>query len=160
MALVGFVLGKAKDYIVEEKVLFVKALHMHGRFGFNEINKDAEINKVSYKFLTNLILLIFIIVVGNTFLRQVEELDFFDALYSCPHHYSKIWEQKLFHKIGAYICNLLDTYQYNFFSSITFIYRWDGYEEQKISSVHWVLIRKTTIADLEAADLDYDKVVR
>ncbi|CAH1439886.1 unnamed protein product [Lactuca virosa] len=82
MALGGFALSKAADYIVgKQEILFVKAIHMHETYGPNEILKEAETNKLKYKFFTILTLIIFLMTVGTLFLSLVEQLSYFEAFY-------------------------------------------------------------------------------
>ncbi|XP_057961007.1 two-pore potassium channel 1-like isoform X2 [Malania oleifera] len=121
MALVGLILSKAADYLVEkQEILLVKAIHLHEKVGPTEILKEVENNKAKYKFLMVLILLLVFMIVGTIFLCQVEEMKLIDAFYC--------------------VCSTITTLGQR-------------------SLVKWVLTRKMTVSDLEAADLDDDNVV-
>ncbi|GAU28323.1 hypothetical protein TSUD_256510 [Trifolium subterraneum] len=82
MALMGLILSKAADYLVEkQEVLLIKAMHMHQKVGPSEILKELEINKTRYKFILVLFLLLILVIMGTTFLVTVEKLDVIDAFY-------------------------------------------------------------------------------
>ncbi|XP_022714620.1 two pore potassium channel a-like [Durio zibethinus] len=162
MALVGLILSKAADYIVEkQEIFFVKAMHMNKKFNEAEILMEVETNKVKYKFLMNSLLLLVLIIAGISFLLLVEEMEFIDAFY--------------------FVCSTITTLGYGDESFSTgvgrlfaifwilgstvclaqfFLYLAELYTERRQKSlVKWVLTRKLTSSDLEAADLDHDEVV-
>ncbi|XP_022886446.1 two-pore potassium channel 1-like [Olea europaea var. sylvestris] len=162
MALVGFLLSKAADYIVEkQETLLVKAIHMREKYSANDILKEVETNKVEYKFLTALIFIIILIVIGSLFLYGVEGLNLFDAFYCvCATITTLGYGDKSFStyagRIFASFWILISTICLaQFFYCLAELYT----ERRRRSLVKWVLTRKLTISDLEAADLDNDKVV-
>ncbi|XVF69924.1 hypothetical protein PTKIN_Ptkin11bG0119800 [Pterospermum kingtungense] len=129
MALIGLVLIKAADYLVEkQKSLPVKALHMHQRIGQFEILKKIEKNWVKFKFVTALILLVVLILAGTIFLSEVENLSLVDAFYC--------------------VCSTFTPLEYG---ELTI-------ENRQKLLAKWILIQSMTNADLEAADLDNDGV--
>ncbi|MBA0676260.1 hypothetical protein Goari_017753 [Gossypium aridum] len=133
-ALIGLILAKAADYLVEkqEKLLF-RALHMYKKDGEIEVLKEVEHNRVKYKFYTTSILLVMFVVTGTIFLYKVEKLDLVDAFYC--------------------VCSTITTLGYG---DISFSSKG---ENRQRALVKWVLSRRTTSLDLEAADLDNDGVV-
>ncbi|TYJ48862.1 hypothetical protein E1A91_A01G093800v1 [Gossypium mustelinum] len=144
MALIGLILAKAADYLVEkqEKLLF-RALHMYKIDGEIEVLKEVEHNRVKYKFYTTSILLVVFVVTGTIFLYKVEKLDLVDAFYC--------------------VCSTITTLGYgdiSFSSKRFFLYVAEvNTENRQRALVKWVLSRRTTSLDLEAADLDNDGVV-
>ncbi|KAI3740882.1 hypothetical protein L2E82_31357 [Cichorium intybus] len=162
MALGGFVLSKAADYIVgKQEILFVKAIHMHEKYGQNEILKEAETNKVKYKFFTILTLILFLMTVGTLFLSLVEELSYFEAFYCvCVTITTLGYGDKSFSsqvgRLFAIFWILITTVSL----AQLFVYLVELWtDNRRRMLVHWVLNRKLTIQDLEKADLDNDKVV-
>ncbi|KAK2978527.1 hypothetical protein RJ640_010173 [Escallonia rubra] len=163
MALVGFVLSKAVDYIVEkEEILLVKAMHMREKVGPTEILKEAESNRARYKFLSALMLLLVLTVVGTLFLSQVEELNYFDAFYCvCATVTTLGYGDKSFSTEGGRLFAIFWILISTLSLAQLFLYLAElSTERRRRSLINWVLTRKTTISDLEAADLDNDKVVR
>ncbi|KAL2467076.1 Two-pore potassium channel 1 [Abeliophyllum distichum] len=162
MALVGFLLSKAADYIVEkQEILLVKAIHMREKYSANDILKEVETNKVEYKVLTALVFLIILIVIGSLFLNRIEGLNLFDAFYCvCATITTLGYGDKSFStfagRIFASFWILISTICLaQFFYCLAEFYT----ERRRRSLVKWVLTRKLTISDLEAADLDNDEVV-
>ncbi|RDX71415.1 Two-pore potassium channel 1, partial [Mucuna pruriens] len=145
MALVALILSKAADYLVEkQEVLLVKAMRMHQKVGSTEISKEVETNKTRYKFFMVFFLLLILIIVGTIFLVTVEKLEIIDAFYC--------------------VCSTFTTLGYGDKSTIIlaqlFLYIAElNTESRQKELVKWVLTRKTTILDLEAADLDEDGTV-
>lgn len=82
MALVGLVLSKAADYLVEkQETLLIKALHMGRRIGPSEILEEIETKKVRYKCFMVAVFRIVLIVVGTVVLARVEKFDTVDTFY-------------------------------------------------------------------------------
>lgn len=163
MALVGLLLSKAADDIVENQEIFlVKVMHMREDCDSVEMLKEIETNKAKYKFLTVLISLVMFMIAGTLFLYQKEGLDFFDAFYCvCATVTTLGYGDKSFSTPGGRIFAafwiLMSTICLaQFFYSLAELYT----ERRRKSLVRWVLSRKLTASDLEAADLDDDKAVR
>ncbi|KAL4562528.1 hypothetical protein LXL04_034735 [Taraxacum kok-saghyz] len=162
MALGGFALSKAADYIVgKQEILFVKAIHMHETYGQNEIIKEAESNKVKYKFFTILTLIIFLMTVGTLFLSLVEQLSYFEAFYCvCATITTLGYGDKSFSTHGGRLFAIFWILITTVCLAQLFVYLvelWTDNRRQML--VHWVINRKLTIQDLEKADLDDDKAV-
>lgn len=162
MALVGLVLSKAADCILEkQEVLLVKATSMQGKFGKSEILKESEAYKAEYKFLVALSLLLLLIMLGTIFLYEVEDLNLFDALYCvCATITTLGYGDKSFStksgRLFASFWILIST----LCLAQVFYYLAELYTQRRQRSfVKWVLTRKLTITDLEAADLDHDNKV-
>lgn len=163
LALGGFVLSKAADYIVErQEILFVKVMNMHEMNEPNYIIKEAETNKAKYKFLTNLILVIFLMILGTLVLSFVEKLSYFEAFYCvCATITTLGYGDKSFStrlgRLFAVFWILITTVCL----AQLFVYLVELWSEKRRRVlVDWVLNRKLTVQDLEKADLDDDKVVR
>ncbi|KAK1395455.1 Two-pore potassium channel 1 [Heracleum sosnowskyi] len=160
MALVGYVLSKLADYILErEGNLFYKAINASDIFGSTDI--AVENNKSKYKFITTLTILLFLIVVGTLFLHKVEGLDFFDAFYCvCTTMTTLGYGDKSFSTEGGRLFAIFWMLTSTICLAQLFVYFAEFWSEGKRKLlVDWVLDRKFTAADLEAADLDNDKVV-
>ncbi|KAL8461668.1 hypothetical protein ACS0TY_032958 [Phlomoides rotata] len=162
MAVVGLLLSKAADNIVEnQEILLVKAMHMRERFSEVEILKEVESNRGKYKFLTVLVLLLMLVFVGTIFLYEKEGFDLFDAFYCvCATVTTLGYGDKSFSTRGGRIFAafwiLMSTICLaHFFYSLAELYT----ERRRKSLLKWVLSKRFTISDFEAADLDHDKVV-
>ncbi|KAI3964344.1 hypothetical protein MKX01_024961 [Papaver californicum] len=162
MALVGFFLSKSADYLVEkQEALLAKCLHMNKKVGALELLKELETNRVKYKFIINSGLLLLLIVVGTIFLTRVEKLSLVDAFYCvCSTITTLGYGDKSFStKVGrifAVFWILTSTICLGLF----FLHLAELSTERKQRSiVKWVLTRKMTHVDLEAADFDDDGVV-
>nr|XP_023923326.1 two-pore potassium channel 1-like isoform X2 [Quercus suber] len=162
MALIGLILSKAADYLVEkQETLLVKALHMSHNVGTTEILKEVETNKVRYKCLTVFILLLVLVIIGTIFLATVEKLDLVDAFYCvCATITTLGYGDKSFStEVGrafAVIWILTSTITLaQFFLYIAEL----NTERRQRALANWVRTRKMTSVDLEAADIDDDGVV-
>jgi len=66
MALMGLILSKVADYLVEkQEVLLIKAMHMRQKVGPSEILKELEINRTRYKSFLVFFLLVILVIVGT-----------------------------------------------------------------------------------------------
>ncbi|PIN18610.1 hypothetical protein CDL12_08713 [Handroanthus impetiginosus] len=162
MGLVGFLLSKAADNIVEnQEILLVKAMHMREKSSPGEILREVETNRAKYKFYTVLVSLLMLIFAGTIFLYEKEGLDLFDAFYCvCATITTLGYGDKSFSTSGGRIFAafwiLISTICLaQFFYSLAELYT----ERRRKSLVNWVLTRKLTSSDLEAADLDNDDAV-
>ncbi|KAK6269505.1 hypothetical protein POUND7_006610 [Theobroma cacao] len=162
MALIGLVLTKAADYLVEkQETLLVKALHMHQKVGQLEILKEIENNRIKYKFYMALILLIVLILTGTIFLSKVENLDLIDAFYCvCSTITTLGYGDKSFSTEGGRIFAVFWILAGTICLAQFFLYIAElNTEKRQRALVKWVLCRRMTNVDLEAADLDDDGVV-
>lgn len=155
MALVGLILGKAADYIVEkQEVLLVRAIHFH--------EKEVELDKVKFKCITAGILLVVLFVIGTVFLCVVEELEVLDAIYCvCSTITTLGYGDKSFSTAAGRSFAVFWIITSTMCLAQFYLYLAELYTEKRQRSlVRWVLTRRLTTSDLEEADLDHDKVVR
>ncbi|XP_008244583.1 PREDICTED: two-pore potassium channel 1 [Prunus mume] len=162
MALVGLILSKAADYLVEkQEILLVKALHMHEKVGHIQVLKDAETNSLKYKCIVALILLLVLISAGTIFLATVEKLDLVDAFYCvCSTITTLGYGDKSFSTQAGRVFAIFWILTGTICLAQFFLYIAElNSQSRQRALVKWVLSRRTTKLDLEAADLDGDGVV-
>ncbi|KAM7495643.1 hypothetical protein LguiB_030252 [Lonicera macranthoides] len=162
MALVGLILCKGADYLVEkQEILLVKALHLREKVGQVEIQKEIEFNKSRYKCLVVLAFLVVLIVVGTIFLATVEKLDLIDAFYCvcCTITTLGYGDKSFSTEAGrSFAIFWILTGTLCVAQLLLYISELNTETRQK-ALVNWVLTRRMTNVDLEAADLDNDGVV-
>lgn len=162
MALVGFSLSRASDVILEkQEVHLVKAMYAQKKLDQAEIIKEVEVYGLGYKFVTSLSLPLVLMVLGVVFLNQIKDLNLVDSFYCvCATVTSLGYGEKSFSteigRIFASIWILISTLClaqtiYNLVDLYT--------DRRRRSLVKRVNSMKFTVKDLEAADLDHDKVV-
>lgn len=162
MALVGIILSRAADNLVEnQEILLVKAFHLRKQCGALETLKEMETHRVRYRCIILSILLFVLIASGTIFLVTVEKMDIVDAFYCvCSTITTLGYGDKSFSttagRIFAIFWILMSTIC---LAQMLFAFAELYTESRQRSLVRWVLTRKTTAADLEAADLDDDGVV-
>lgn len=162
MALIGLILSKAADYLVEkQEFLIAKAMHMHQKVGSNEILKEVETNKARYKFLVVFFLLLILIIAGTIFLVTVEKLDVIDAFYCVCSTFTTLgYGDKSFSTQTGRIFAVFWILTGTISLAQLFLYIAElNTEIRQKELVKWVLTRKITNLDLEAADLDEDGTV-
>lgn len=162
MALVGLILSRAADYLVEkQETLMVKAIHINHTVGTTEMMKEIETNGVKYKFLMVTTFLVLLMLTGTVFLYKVENLNLIDSFYCvCSTITTLGYGDKSFSTEGgrvfAVFWILTSTICLGqFFLSLAEL----NAEHRQRALVKWVLTRRTEKIDLEAADLDEDGVV-
>lgn len=159
MALVGLILSKAADFLVEkQEVLIIKALHRNRKSGPSQILKEVEVNKTWYKFFVVFFLLLAIIVTGTIFLVTVEKLDVIDAFYCvCSTITTLGYGDKSFSSEGGRVFAVFWILTGTICLGQLFLYIAELNTEKRQKEItEMVLTRRTTNADLEAADLDHD----
>ncbi|KAF9610885.1 hypothetical protein IFM89_025419 [Coptis chinensis] len=162
MALVGLVLSKAADYLVEkQEMLLVKALHFHQQVGRIDIMKEIKTNRVKYKLLMIVGLLLVLMIVGTIFLSRVEDLGLVDSFYCvCSTMTSLGYGDKSFSTFGGRIFAVFWILTSTICMAQFFLYLAElNTEHRQRLLVKWVLKRRMTRVDLEAADFDDDGVV-
>ncbi|ESR59668.1 hypothetical protein CICLE_v10018001mg [Citrus x clementina] len=167
MALVGLILGKAADYLVEkQQLLLVKAMYNYenasaGSGSAAEVLKDVETHKVKYKLVTATFILLVLIIAGIVFLSVVEDLKFVDALYCvCSTITTLGYGDMSFSTRGGRFFAVFWILSGTICLAQFFLYLTELYTQSRQNSfVKWVLTRQLTFSDLEAADLDHDKLV-
>lgn len=162
IALVGLILSRAADYIVEkQEVLLVRAIHMKEQVGPNEILREVETNKVKYKFIMALTFLLVLIIVGTVFLCKVEKLKVIDAFYCVCATITTLGygDQSFSTKMGR-IFAVFWILSSTICLAQFFLYLAElSTESRHKALVKWVLSKRMSFSDFEAADLDHDKVV-
>ncbi|OVA02177.1 EF-hand domain [Macleaya cordata] len=162
MALIGLTLSKSADYLVEkQESLLVKCLHINKKVGASDLFKEIEENRVKYKFILNLGLLVLLMVVGTIFLSRVEHLSLVDAFYCvCSTITTLGYGDKSFSTDAGRIFAVFWILTSTVCLGLFFLHLAELSTERKQQSlVNWVLRRKMTYIDLEAADLDDDGVL-
>lgn len=162
MAFVALFLSRAADYLVEkQEVLIVKAVHLRHKVGKHQMLKEIEGNKITYKFFTTAAALLVLIITGTAVLVMIEKLDFIDAFYCvCATITTLGYGDKSFSTTGGRVFAVFWILMSTVFLAQFFLYLAEmQMESRQQSLVKWVLTRKTTFVDLEAADLDDDGVV-
>ncbi|VVA30512.1 PREDICTED: two-pore potassium channel [Prunus dulcis] len=162
MALVGLILSKAADYLVEkQEILLAKALHMHQKVGHIQVLKDVETNSLKYKCIVAFILLLVLISAGTIFLATVEKLDLVDAFYCvCSTITTLGYGDKSFSTQAGRVFAIFWILTSTICLAQFFLYIAElNSQSRQRALVKWVLSRRTTNVDLEAADLDGDGVV-
>ncbi|KAK2652718.1 hypothetical protein Ddye_012574 [Dipteronia dyeriana] len=147
MSLGRHILGKAADYLVDkQQILMVKAMHLHGKVNPVDILKEVETHKVKYKFLMA---------------TNVENLKFIDAFYCvCSTVTTLGYGDKSLSTTAGRVFAVFWILSSTICLAQFFLYLTELYiEKRQRSLIKWVLTRKLTFSDLEAADLDHDKAV-
>ncbi|PIN00617.1 Tandem pore domain K+ channel [Handroanthus impetiginosus] len=162
MALIGLTLSKGADYLVEkQEILLVKALHVRQKRGPTQILKDMETNKARYKCYLMMALLVLLILVGTTFLATIEKLDIIDAFYCvCSTITTLGYGDKSFSTKAGRVFALfwILTSTICLAQLLCYIAELNTESRQK-ALVEYVLAKKMTNADLEAADVDENGTV-
>lgn len=159
MALVGLVLSKGADYIVEkQEVILVRAMNIHRKVGQPELLKELETNKVRYKCVVAFIILLVSLVVGTIFLAIVENLDIVDAFYCvCSTVTTLGYGDKSFSTKAGRVFAIFWILSSTLCLAQFFLYIAElNTENRQKELVKWVLTRRMTNVDLEAADFDDD----
>ncbi|KAL9237017.1 hypothetical protein vseg_011609 [Gypsophila vaccaria] len=162
MAIVGMILSQAADYFVEKhEALLAKALHLRDKASSSEILKEVETNKTKYKFLMALLLLILLITVGTLFLTLHQQMMLIDAFYCvCATITTLGYGDESFVTKGGRIFAVFWILSSTLCLAQFFFYLTQLYTEGRRRDVlKWVLERKLTFDDIEAADLDNDNVL-
>ncbi|KAH1263824.1 Two-pore potassium channel 1 [Glycine max] len=162
MALIGLIVSKAADYLVEkQELLLVKAMRMHQKIGSTEILREVETNKTRYKLFLVFSLLLILIIVGTIFLVTVEKLDVIDAFYCvCSTITTLGYGDQSFSTQAGRIFAVFWILTGTITLAQLFVYIAElNTEIRQKELVKWVLTRKVTNLDLEAADLDEDGTV-
>nr|AAD16279.1 pulvinus outward-rectifying channel for potassium SPOCK1 [Samanea saman] len=162
MALVGLILSKAADYLVEkQEALIIKALHGNHEVGPTKILQEAEVNRKWYKFFVVFVLLVALIIMGTIFLVAVEKLDVIDAFYCvCCTITTLGYGDKSFSSEGGRVFAVFWILTGTICLAQLFLCIAEMNTEKRRKEItEMVLKRRITIADLEAADIDHDGTV-
>ncbi|CAN8252932.1 unnamed protein product [Cochlearia groenlandica] len=162
MVLVGHLLSRAADYLVEkQEALLVRAFHLRQTFGPTDILKELHTNKLRYKCYVTFLVLVTLFIVGLMFLVTYEKMPVIEAFYCvCSTVTTLGYGDKSFNsetgRIFAVFWILTSTICLAQF--LLYVAELNAETKQR-SLVKWVLTRRITNNDLEAADLDEDGVV-
>lgn len=156
-SLVGLLLGSAANFLFDKQErMLIKAL------SGNENNVDLSQDQTQFwKVTVAGVVVLFLFTIGVIVLITVEEMSFIEAFYCvCVTVTTLGYGDKSFNTaIGrsfAAVWILVSTISVaQFFLYIAELRT----ESRRHSLVHWVLTRKTTPSDLQAADIDNDGVV-
>ncbi|XP_061964744.1 two-pore potassium channel 1 [Populus nigra] len=162
MLLIGLILSKAADYLVEkQEILLIKALRMHRKLDPAAFLKEIETNKVKYKCYLAIIILSVLMLVGTIFLYMVEDLDIIDAFYCvCSTVTTLGYGDKSFSTVYGRMFAVFWILTGTIALGQLFLYIAELFTESRQRAlVNWVLTRRMTHLDLEAADIDDDGVV-
>ncbi|KAK9269106.1 hypothetical protein L1049_000875 [Liquidambar formosana] len=162
MALVGLILSKAADYLVEKQgILLVKALLIHQEVCPTEILKKLGTNKVRYKCVMVLLLLFVLIIVGTIFVAFVEEMNVVDSFYCvCSTITTLGYGDKSFSTQAGRVFAVFWILTSTICSAQFFLYVAElNTERKRRSLVKWVLTRRITKVELQEADIDRDGFV-
>ncbi|XP_019179136.1 PREDICTED: two-pore potassium channel 1-like [Ipomoea nil] len=157
MALVGFVLSKAADRFLEkQEILFSKAIHLGKDYNSTELADVVGPNKVKYKFLTTLVLLVGLMIAGTLFVVFVEGLAVFDAFYCvCATITTLGYGDKSFStKSGRIFASFWIVISTICLARLFYYFAEVCTEQRQRSMIECALTRKLTVSDLRAADLD------
>ncbi|KAF5797157.1 putative EF-hand domain pair, potassium channel domain, EF-Hand 1, calcium-binding protein [Helianthus annuus] len=162
MLIVGLVLGKAAEVlVVKQERILEKALHLHETIGEAQILKKMKTNTARNKCIILVLLLLVLMGAGTGLLLEVEDLDFVHAFYCVVATLTGLgYIHTCFTTTGSRVFAvfwiLLGTV---YVAQLLFTFALLYSERKQRSLVKWVLKRKTTTSDLEAADFDGDGVV-
>jgi hypothetical protein len=156
VAVVGTFLSKAADYLVEkQEALLFRALHSH------TMVRAMEMNKVRYKLYTAGLLLVAAVASGTVVLWKVERMRAVDAFYCvCATVTTLGYGDRSFSSEGGRAFAVAWITVSTVVVALFFLYAAELYTERRQRELaRWVLRRRTTNMDLEAADLDGDRRV-
>ena len=162
MAIIALFISKAADYLVEkQEVLFFKALHMNMKGSKAKMLRAMETNRIKYKFYTVALLLAMVVAAGTLFLWKVEKLSIVDSFYSvCATittlgYVHKSFSSELGRVFAIFWIIMSTILRAQFLMCLAELYT----ERRQKRLAKWVLNRRITTMDLEAADLDGDRQV-
>lgn len=162
MAVVALFLSKVADRLVEkQEVLLFKALNMRMKGSKAKMLKAIETDKSKYKFYATAVILVLLIAMGTLFLWKVEKLDFIDSFYCvCSTITTLGYGDKSFSSEWGRVFAVVWIVVSTLFLAQFFFYlaEWTTEHKQK-KLAKWVLTRRTTKLDLEAADIDDNHIV-
>lgn len=163
MGLVGLVMGKTGEFLAarQERIL-VKAIYMHHKVSPNEFEKELEANLVIKKRMVISIVTSLLLFVGTIYLTVIEGFSFINAFsWVCTTITTLGYPDESFKdtrgRIFAVFWMLSSTMSLiQFFLNIIEL-KFDCWH---MALVELVLAQMTKNQDLEAADLDGDRVVK
>ncbi|KAJ9535801.1 hypothetical protein OSB04_un001048 [Centaurea solstitialis] len=157
MLFVGQVLGKVVDYIDEKQELLLKKELRMNRTNFTaEKLEEIEIDRVKNMCVLLVGLSVVLTAVGIVVLFFVEDLDFTHAIYCVLATTTSLgYSDNCFSTKGGCVFVLFWMVSGTiYFGQLLFTIVVLHTQKRRWKMMKWTLKRKTTIADLEAADLD------
>ncbi|KAF8694085.1 hypothetical protein HU200_038545 [Digitaria exilis] len=158
VGLVGAFLSKAANYLVEkQEALVFRTIHLHHADDCKSL-RDMEANKVLYKLYTSAALLAMILASGMAFLVKVEGMRPVDAFYCvCATVTTLGYGDRSFTSAAGRAFAAAWITVSTLVVALFFLYAAElGAERRQKELAQWVLTRRTTSMDLEAADLNGD----
>ncbi|CAH2069816.1 unnamed protein product [Thlaspi arvense] len=162
MVLVGHLLSRAADYLVEkQEALLSRAFHLRQNFGPADILKELHTNKLRYKCYVTFLVLVVLFLVGTIFLVMYEKMPVIEAFYCvCSTVTTLGFGDKSFNSGTGRLFAVFWILTSTICLAQFFLYVAElNAESKQRELVKWVLTRRITNSDLEAADLDEDRVV-
>ncbi|KAL6593360.1 hypothetical protein ACP70R_000103 [Stipagrostis hirtigluma subsp. patula] len=163
-ALVGTFLSRAADYLVEkQEALLFRALHLrrHGSADERRALRAMEANKTRHKLYTSAALLAAAVAAGTAFLAKVEGMRPVDAFYcACATVTTLGYGDRSFATAAGRAFAAAWITVSTVVVALFFLYAAELCAERRQRALaRWVLTRRTTFTDLEAADVDGDSRV-
>ncbi|XP_056842906.1 two-pore potassium channel 1 [Raphanus sativus] len=161
MVLVGHLLSRAADYLVErQETLLGKAFDLRKTVGPTEILKELH-TKLRHKCYVTFLVLVILVLVGTIFLVMFEKMPVIEAFYCvCSTVTTLGYGDRSFNsgtgRLFAVFWILTSTICLAQF--LLYVAELNAETKQR-ELVKWVLTRRITNNDLEAADLDGDGVI-
>lgn len=163
MALVGLMLTKAADYLLErQEDLLIKAMSRNSNSDtILNVTQESETNRVKYKCLIVTIILVVLCSIGIPFLMAVEKMNFVHALYCVCCTISTLgYGDTSFSTKGGRAFAIFWIPAGTLCAALFYLYIAElATERKRIALVKKVLTRKMNQQDLEAADFDGDGAV-
>ncbi|ESQ42884.1 hypothetical protein EUTSA_v10013902mg [Eutrema salsugineum] len=162
MVLVGHLLSRAADYLVEkQEALLVRAFHLRKTFGPTDTLKELHTNKLRYKCYVTFLVLVVLFLAGTIFLVNYENMPVIEAFYCvCSTVTTLGYGDKSFNSETGRLFAVFWILTSTVCLAQFFLYVAElNAETKQRELVKWVLTRRITNNDLEAADLDDDRVV-
>jgi potassium channel subfamily K, other eukaryote len=162
MAIIALFISRAADYLVEkQEMFFFKALHMNMKGAEAKMLRAMEANRIKYKFYTAALLLMVTVVIGTLFLWKVEKLSLVDSFYCvCATITTLGYGDKSFSTETGRVFAIFWIIMSTVIMAQFILYLAELYTERRQKMLaKWVLTRRITTMDLEAADLDGNRQV-
>eukprot|EP01018_Ginkgo_biloba_P040815 Gb_34391 [translate_table: standard] len=161
MVLMSLFLSSAADYLIEiQEKLLIKSLKKHGFDQSISIENQTN-SKTKWKLLITLAILLVLMGIGMVVLHEVEGLNFLDSFYCVCSTISTLgYGDKSFSTEGGRIFAVI----WILVSTVCLAHFFLYIAEMRTEHMQWawvycVLGRRTTISDLEKADMDHDGAV-
>lgn len=163
VAVVGTFLSKSADYLVEkQESLLFRAVHANAAHPARARLRATEAaNRTRYKLYASAVLLAASVASGTVFLWKVEGMRPVDAFYCvCATVTTLGYGDRSFTSLAGRAFAVVWVTVSTVVVALFFLYVAELYAERRQRQLaRWVVTRRTTSADLEAADMDGDQRV-